>query len=90
MFNAQNQAIRIEMKLRECDRATMGDADYIRNDPMGFLDKILPHFERTSDEAENASADFWDRWESYKGKRLDEFGEEQAREFVSEVIALLG
>lgn len=89
MFNAQSQAVRIEMKLQECGWAKTGDADNIRKDPISFLGGVLPRFECTSDEVENASADFWDRWESYKGKRLDEFGEEQAREFTNELINLL-
>lgn len=88
MFNAQNYAVRIEYKLHAHGLAAEHSADQIRRDPIGFMDVALSLYERQNEEYEFKAADFWDKYESYKGKRLDDFGEETAKHFVEDVIAL--
>lgn len=88
MFNPQSYAVRIERKLRAHALAAEHSADQIRRDPIGFMDVALSLYETQNEEYEFKAAEFWDRYESYKGKRLDDFGEETAKHFVEDVIAL--
>ena len=88
MFNPQANAVAIEMTLRNKNRAKMQDADFIRNDPLGYLDEVLAVYEKESEENEMRGADFWDKYEHLKGIKLDEWGEEQADQLVKDVRAL--
>lgn len=88
MFNAQNFAIRIEHKLVAEGYAKSHDADAIRSNPMEFMDTVLKRYEKISDEHERKAADFWETYENYKGCKLDDFGEEMAKNFANDVVDL--
>ena len=88
MFNPQAYAVRIEHCLRGHAYAMYGDANDIRRDPIGFMDVVLQRYEKISEINEEKAADFWDKYESFKGKRLDDFGEETAGHFAEDVAAL--
>lgn len=88
MINAQSIAVRIEQKLRAKGYAKMGDADLIRADPMAFMDTVLKHYEAISEENDKKAADFWEVYEQYKGYRLDDFGEDAAQEFATDIANL--
>lgn len=88
MFNYQNIAVRIEHALQPHGYATMGDADAIRSNPMAFMDTVLKRYEKISEEHDERSADFWEVYKNYEGCRLDEFGEEMAKNFANDVIDL--
>lgn len=55
---------------------------------MGVMDAVLKVYENLSAENDTRSADFWEKYERFKGCRLDEFGEEAAEQFVNDVYAL--
>lgn len=88
MFNPQYLAVRIEHKLHAKGYVGLHAADQIRSDPMGVMDTVLRRYENLSEENDTRSADFWEKYEQYKGCRLDEFGEEVAEQFVKDVCAL--
>ena len=88
MFNPQSQAVRIEHKLHARGYVGLHTAGQIRNDPMGVMDTVLRRYEKISEENDIRSADFWEKYERFKGCRLDEFGEEAAEQFVKDVYAL--
>lgn len=88
MFNPQAYAVRIEHCLTAHGYATSGDADFIRRDPLGFMDAVLKIYEKISEENNLKAADFWDRYEKFKGDRLDDFGEESAKHFAEDVAEL--
>lgn len=88
MFNPQYLAVRIEHKLHAKGYVGLHTADQIRKDPMGVMNNVLKTYENLSAENDTRSADFWEKYEQYKGCRLDEFGEEAAEQFVNDVCAL--
>lgn len=88
MYNPQQYAISIEMCLRPKALAKMGDADTIRKDPIEFLDAVLSIYETQSIDHKNKAADFWDRYEHLKGKRLDDIDEQIAIQLVADVRSL--
>ena len=88
MFNYQSVAVRIEHTLHAHCYASLGDADAIRSNPMGFMDVVLKRYEKLSEENDERSADFWEKYEKYKDCRLDEFGEEVAQNFATDIVDL--
>lgn len=88
MMNPQSYAVRIEQKLRTEGYAKLGDADSIRADPMTFMNNVLCRYERISKDNEERAANFWDMFEHFCGCRLDEFGEDAAREFTTAIVNL--
>ncbi len=52
------------------------------------MDVVLQRYEKISEINDEKAADFWDKYESFKGKRLDDFGEETAGHFAEDVAAL--
>lgn len=88
MFNYQSIAVRIEHALQSRGYAKMGDADSIRSNPMEFMDTVLKRYEKISEEHDERSADFWEVYKNYEGRRLDEFGEEMARNFANDIVDL--
>ena len=86
MFNPQTCARDIE---RLC-KSGMGEADVIRKDPLGYLDKYcFDILESESDEKRSAVCDFWDKYKQYTGKSFDEMGEEVSSAFVKDFRALV-
>jgi len=88
MFNPQTYAIRIEYILNKHSYAVSHDADLIRKNPLEFMDAVLKRYESVSPEREERAADFWDKYDSYEGMSLDQFGEETAAQFVEDIKAL--
>ena len=88
MFNYQSIAVPIEHALQSHGCAAMGDADAIRSNPMAFMDAVLKRYEKISEENDKKSADFWEVYKNYEGRRLDEFGEEMAHNFANDVVDL--
>lgn len=88
MMNPQSYAVRIETKLRAVGYAEYGDADFIRANPMEFMDTVLSHYEKISPADEERATEFWEKYEHLKGQRLDDFGEDTAQEFVTDIVNL--
>lgn len=84
MFNPQNYAVSIELFLRPKGYALMGDADTIRIDPIAYLDVVLSRYEKQSEEHEKLAVNFWDKYEKYKGKSIDELGEKIITQIISD------
>lgn len=81
MFNPQSYAVQIE----KIGHFSMHSADEIRRDPIGYLDThCLDALEHTSDEKSEAVCAFWDKYTEFKGKSIDELGEDIAEEFVKD------
>ena len=85
MYNPQQYAIDIEHILNSKGLASYHVADEIRKAPIDFLDAILSIYEEKSERNYKASVDFWDKYERYQGKRLDDFDDEFARQLVSDI-----
>lgn len=88
MYNPQFDAIDIETFLNSKGYAKLGDADSIRKNPLDYMDGVLKHYEKLSDRHDKRSADFWDKYERFKGKRLDDIGEATAKQMKSDIKAL--
>ena len=74
MFNPQSHAYTLEVFLRPKGYAQMGDADKIQKDPISYLDVVLSQYEKQSEEHEKLALNFWDKYEKYKGKSINELG----------------
>ena len=90
MFNPQSYAVSIEHYLtsKSSAYASRGDADRIRLDPIEYLDGVLKYYEVESETNANLSADFWDKYEEYKGKSIDEMGEDIISQLISDMKQL--
>ena len=88
MNNPQSKAIVIEHFLTSKNYADLGDADAIRKDPIAFMDSVLKKYERISEENDKRSADFWDKYEQFKGKRLDEFDDDTVNQLILDIKCL--
>lgn len=88
MYNPQSDAVSIEHFLHKKGFALLGDADKIRNNPIGYLEGFLGIYENQSDRHDQRSAEFWDKYECYKGKRLDEIDKNTVNQLKSDIRAL--
>ena len=84
MFNPQSYAVSIELFLRPKGYALMGDADTIRKDPIAYLDIVLSRYEKQSEEHEKLALNYWDKYEKYKGKSIDELGADVTTHMISD------
>ena len=81
IFNPQHYAVIIE----HTGNFPYQAANDIRRDPIGYLDTyILDSLEKASDISRDAVCAFWDKYEKYKGMRMDDIGETTVREIVSD------
>ena len=88
MFNPQSFAVNIERILTKRGYATLGNAYLIAKDPIGYMDSVLKDYELMSEEHEKRSADFWDKYESYKGKSMGELGADLSQQLVKDIRKL--
>lgn len=88
MFNPQSYAYSIELTLRGHNYAEIHSADSIRKDPISFLENILDVLSEKSEENQKRIFAFDDKYEKYKGKKLDEWTENEAAQFVKDVRIL--
>lgn len=88
IFNAHSYAVRIEHKLRSLGYAKHQDADSIEADPIGFMDNVLSMYEKQSDRNDCRAADFWEKYEQYKGQSFRKLGEELTRLITDDIIML--
>ncbi|MCC8122118.1 MAG: hypothetical protein LIO58_01035 [Oscillospiraceae bacterium] len=82
MKNPQVYAIQLE----GLTQSPSGTADTIRRDPIGFLEAYLDIMENDSNR--KAICDFWDKYEQYKGIRMDDIDETIMRDLISDYKAL--
>ncbi|MFT3951159.1 MAG: hypothetical protein QM689_04295 [Oscillospiraceae bacterium] len=87
-YNPQSMAVSIERMLKSYGLASDQDANQIRHDPIGFLDRALTFYEKLSTENPEDSAKFWDKYGGLDRNSLDEFGEEFAEALFQDLKAL--
>lgn len=84
-FNPQSKAIQIEHILYQHGLTTTHSADAIRKNPMEVLDSALKIYEKRSEDHDKKAADFWDKYEKFIDKTLDQFGSETVDKFINDI-----
>ena len=88
MYNSHFDAVCIENFLISKGYAKLGDASEIQKNPLGYMDSVLRDYEKLSDRHDKRSADFWEKYECFKGKKLDDIDHDTVKQMKTDIRAL--